>query len=139
MLRTDQTQLFKMEYDTRCDTFGCDETGRYMIGRPDGPLNMSHVLCETCVDSLVESVKISYNLHEKSVHAPKEVLPSDLILFETPTSEQLALSALEEARTHAELDSLIKNFRIEGIPSREEEGGKLHERKEAISKKLKKE
>lgn len=129
-MKTDQTQLFKMEYDTRCDTFGCNETGRYMVGRPDGPLNTSHVLCQVCTDTLVESVKELFEMHEKAVHSP---LPFELDV-EVLTTEQLILAALEDVRTHAELDNLVKNFSLKGIPTREEEGGKMHERKEAVRK-----
>lgn len=131
-VQSDQTQLFKMEYDTRCDTFGCNETGAYMVGRPDGPLNTSHVLCQTCTDSLVESVKELFDMHEKSVHAP---LPFDLDV-KVLTEIEILLEALDEVRTHAEMDNLISNYKIEGIPGRDEEGGKLHERREAIRKKM---
>lgn len=121
-MREDQTQLFKMEYETRCDTFGCGENGEYMIGRPDGPLNTSYILCEECKDSIVESVKDLFNMHEKSVHAPKE--DEEAVDFE--------LETLEALKTHAQLDDFIELHQLKGIPNREEEGGKLHERKEAI-------
>lgn len=131
-MNSDQTQLFKMEYGTRCDTFGCGETGQFMVGRPDGPLNTSHVLCQVCTDSLVESIKEQFDMHEKSVHAP---LPFELEI-NTLSTEQLILEALDEVRSHAELDTLVENFRLEGIPKREDEGGKLLERKDAIRKKM---
>ena len=123
-MKTDQTQLFPMEYGTRCDTFGCGESATHMVGRPDSPLNTCHVLCQSCTDSLVESIKEQYDMHEKSVHAPKDDFDESLD------------AALEEVRTHAELDKVIEDFKIEGIPSRDEEGGKLNERKEAVRKKL---
>ncbi len=120
-MREDQTQLFKMEYGTRCDTFGCGEDGAFMIGRPDGPLNTSMVLCTPCQETLVESVKEMFNMHEKSVHAPKE----------EESSYDLE-EVLEALKTHAQLDELIDAYKLEGVPGREDEGGKLNERKEAV-------
>ncbi len=120
------TQLFKMEYGTRCDTFGCGEQGDFMVGRPDGPLNTSHVLCQVCTDSLVDSIKEQFNLNAFVVPAPKkeekEVNAVDYELDEV----------LENVKTHAQLDELIVEFGVSGVPSRDEEGGKLNERKEAV-------
>jgi hypothetical protein len=113
-MRDDQTQLFKTDYETRCDTFGCEGSSAYMLGRPDGPLNTSHVLCESCVESLKESIK-----------GLSEPTPVDDLEYEVD-------EVLEGIKTHAALDELIEEFKVEGIPNREEEGGKLTERKEAV-------
>lgn len=118
------TQLFKMEYGTRCDTFGCGEQGEFMVGRPDGPLNTSHVLCQVCTDSLVESIKEQFNLNAFAVPAPVEE-KDDIVEYEID-------EVLAEIKTHAALDELIEEFKLEGVPNRDEEGGKLNERKEAV-------
>lgn len=125
-MREDQTQLFKTDYETRCDTFGCEESGAYFVGRPDAPLNTSHLLCESCTKTLVESVKELFDMHEKAVHAPKEEAPV------TDAKEYELEEVLENIKTHAQLDELIAEFKVEGVPSRDEEGGKLHERKDAV-------
>lgn len=126
-MREDQTQLFKMPYETLCDTFGCGEPGEYFVGRPDAPLNTSYVLCQTCTDSLVLSVKGLFDMHEKSVHAPKhEEEVENAVDYELE-------EVLENIKTHAQLDELIAEFNVEGVPSREE-GVKLSERKDAVRK-----
>lgn len=125
----DQTQLFKMDHVLLCETFGCGEIGSYMVGRPDGPLNTCHVLCDECSKTLAQSVKELFDMHEKSVHTNKI---GDAIQFEEPFTDAL----LDDITTHARLDDFIEQRNITGIPSRDEEGGKLHERKEAIKKKL---
>lgn len=115
MINQDQTQLFKMEYGTRCDTFGCGETGAFMIGRPDGPLNTSHVLCEVCTNSLIASIK-----EQANNDAP------------TSATEYELDEVLENIKTHAALDELIKEFAIKDVPNRDDEGGKLQERKDFV-------
>lgn len=123
-MRENQTQLFKTNYETRCDTFGCGESAAYMVGRPDSPLNTCHVLCATCTDTLVESVKTLFDMHEKSVHSPNND-------EEEATHYELE-EVLENIKTHAQLDDLIDEFQVKGIPNRGEEGGKIHERKDAV-------
>jgi hypothetical protein len=113
-----QTQLFKTDYETRCDTFGCEESGQYFVGRPDGPLNTSHLLCQECTESLVESVKELFSVSTN-------VVSTDAVEYEVD-------EVLEGIKTHAQLDELIEEFKVEGVPSREEEGGKLSERKEFV-------
>lgn len=49
-------QLFKCEYGTRCDTFGCGEAAVHFVGRPDAPFNTNYILCQKCSDELVESI-----------------------------------------------------------------------------------
>ena len=120
-MREDQTQLFQTDYETRCDTFGCGENGVFFVGRPDGPLNTSHVLCQECTDSLVLSIKEQFDMHEKAVHAPKS----------SATDYELD-EVLEGIKTHAALDELIAEFEVKGVPDRDEEGGKLQERKDFV-------
>lgn len=55
-MRVDQVQLFKCEYGTRCDTFGCGESAVHFVGRPDAPFNTNYILCQKCSDELVESI-----------------------------------------------------------------------------------
>lgn len=119
-MRTDQTQLFKTDYETRCDAFGCEENGEYFVGRPDGPLNTSHLLCKSCTESLVESVKEQFDMHEKSVHSPNSAVEYELD------------EVLDGIKTHAQLDELIEEFKVKGVPNRDEDGGKLSERKDFV-------
>lgn len=117
-MKEHQTQLFKTDYETRCDTFGCEENGAYFVGRPDGPLNTSHLLCKECTETLVESVK------ELFLGNAEEVV-TDAVDYELD-------EVLEGIKTHAQLDELIEEFKVEGVPNREEEGGKLSERKDFV-------
>lgn len=121
-MKDHQTQLFKTDYETRCDTFGCEENGEYFVGRPDGPLNTSHLLCRECTDSLIESVK-------EILNAPKEEV-AEAVEYELD-------EVLEGIKTHAELDELIEEFKVKNIPNREQPGGKLSERKDAVRAALK--
>ena len=122
-MKSDQTQLFKTDYLTRCDTFGCEENGEYFVGRPDGPLNTSHLLCQECTDSLVKSVKELFSDSTKTVT--------------TEAVEYELEEVLEGIKTHAELDGLIEEFKVKNIPNREQPGGKLSERKDAVRAALK--
>ncbi len=114
-VKSDQTQLFKTDYETRCDAFGCEESGEYFVGRPDAPLNTSHLLCKSCTKTLVESVKELF----------PEGVSVDAVEYELE-------EVLDGIKTHAQLDELINEFKVEGVPNREEEGGKLSERKDFV-------
>lgn len=79
MMDKTEVQLFDNDYKQRCETFGCGETSRYFVGRPDAPLSTALNLCQKCTDQLVESIVEMFGLHEKSVHANKgnvEVTPN---------------------------------------------------------------
>lgn len=124
-LRADQTQLFAMEYGTRCDTFGCGESASHMVGRPDGPLNTCHVLCQVCTDSLVQSIKEQFAKPDNKF----------VIGIDDPIALEVEV-LLDDITTHARLDDFVEQNSLVGIPKRDEEGGKLQERKAAILKKL---
>lgn len=115
-MRSDQTQLFKTDYETRCDTFGCEKSGEYFVGRPDGPLNTSHLLCKSCTETLVESVKELFS---------DESTTTDAVEYELE-------EVLDGIKTHAQLDELIEEFKVKGVPNRDEDGGKLSERKDFV-------
>jgi hypothetical protein len=112
-MREDQTQLFKMEYGTRCDIFGCGESGAYFVGRPDGPLNTCMVLCESCTATLRESVKVEDEPISQGIE-----IASD------------AAERISDAKAHTTLDELVEEFKFTGVPTRET--AKLIERKAFI-------
>lgn len=55
-----QVQIFEKGYNNRCSTFACGNRALRYIGRPDAPLNLSYVLCEKCLNELVQSVNEQY-------------------------------------------------------------------------------
>lgn len=139
-MNSDQTQLFSMEYGTRCDIFGCNESGEYMVGRPDGPMNMNLVICGDCAKSLVESVKTTFDMHEKAVHGykgePGEPGEPANVPFDDTEHVISLQDVIENIRTHAEVDEFAEKNHLHGIPTKDE-GAKLQERKDAMAKLLK--
>lgn len=154
-----QVQLFKNEYNSRCDTFSCGEPSKFFVGRPDAPLSTAMNLCQVCADQLVESVVEMYGLHAKSVHKPTQgvngvksaVVEGESVSWvdhadteedetgnvETLIDDELGEpddvtleEVLESLRTHAELDELAEELGVKGVPSRED--ATLKERKQYV-------
>lgn len=59
-MEVNQVQIFEKGYNNRCSTFACGNRALRYIGRPDAPLNLSYVLCEKCLNELVQSVNEQY-------------------------------------------------------------------------------
>lgn len=123
-LKVNQVQLFEKGYKNRCSTYGCGERATKYVGRPDAPLNVSYVLCDKCVGELVQSIQEQYPAEaSKADTSPKGVDMNGLT------------EAVEDARTHAEVDKIVKEYGLQGIQTKAD-GATVQARKDAILKTL---
>ncbi|MEG0260544.1 MAG: hypothetical protein RR651_11785 [Lysinibacillus sp.] len=73
-MEVNQVQIFEKGYNNRCSTFACGNRAVRYIGRPDAPLNLSYVLCEKCLNELVQSVTKQYIQVPKAPSSVDEIV-----------------------------------------------------------------
>ena len=54
----DKPQIISNSYGTFCDTFNCTNPATYLIGRPDGPLDLCYQVCDKCLADILQSISI---------------------------------------------------------------------------------
>lgn len=116
-------QLFERGYINRCSTYACGERATKYVGRPDAPLNVSYVLCDKCIDELVQSIRAQYPVEVAVDAASPSVHAEGLV------------EAVADARTHAEVNKVVEDYGLQGIPTKAE-GATVQARKDAILKVL---
>lgn len=123
-MKVNQVQLFEKGYKNRCSTYGCGERATKYVGRPDAPLNVSYVLCDKCIGELVQSIHEQY---------PVEMAKDET--NRTDVDVNGLTEAVADARTHAEVDKIVKDYGLQGIQTKAE-GATVQARKDAILKTL---
>ncbi|KUF37435.1 hypothetical protein [Lysinibacillus sp. F5] len=137
-MKVNQVQLFERGYINRCSTYACGERATKYVGRPDAPLNVSYVLCDKCIDELVQSIRAQYPVETEA--ASPSVIEDELVeMADDATSPSVNTEGLAEAvadaRTHAEVDKVVEKYGLQDIPTKTE-GATVQVRKDAILKVL---
>ncbi|MEK3726815.1 MULTISPECIES: hypothetical protein [unclassified Lysinibacillus] len=135
-MKVNQVQLFERGYINRCSTYACGERATKYVGRPDAPLNVSYVLCDKCIDELVQSIRAQYPVETEATSPSVNVgeLVEVAVDATSPSVHAEGLAeAVADARTHAEVNKVVEEYDLQGIPTKAE-GATVQARKDAILK-----
>lgn len=88
-----QAQFFPQPYPSApCDSFNCLNRAVYFIGKPEGPANICHRLCQDCAESVVRSTPGELKHALPPMQPPKGMMLVDAKEF-TESMDKLTAAA----------------------------------------------